>query len=396
MARVVFLILVCLFTVFPLVGLIISGQLKLQFVFEFSSLIKANFLHVLILLFAVVWAFRTIKLKNYEWRPLHLDPHKVLKVLLRIRNAILLMCVINFILGGIQIFSGVDRGVVRTTLGMWGWLLTFNTLYGVPGLCALATVYYCYFSNKSKRIKYLFYQIIFITLCIALMTGGKANIVLICFAPLLQYAPQLKMKQLFLFLLFGLIAIPIVGMFQMNMSFLQSISYNIYRATSLAAYGTMCVWDFWPNGAEDPYLTLWGVFGTKLTSLFTGTDVNSIEFLDYSMARKITYLYYSMDKALTGTANLTITSFGEAVFWFGRKWYFVLSLFMGMILYHLSVSVFKTRSYTTIKLNILFTVYFTTVFLGWLNSASVASLFGMTTLVYMFLLNIVLRFVLRK
>ena len=69
---------------------------------------------------------------------------------------------------------------------------------------------------------------------------------------------------------------------------------------------------------------------------------------------------------------------------------------MGMILYHLSVSVFKTRSYTTIKLNILFTVYFTTVFLGWLNSASVASLFGMTTLVYMFLLNIVLRFVLRK
>ena len=64
MARVVFLILVCLFTVFPLVGLIISGQLKLQFVFEFSSLIKANFLHVLILLFAVVWAFRTIKLKG--------------------------------------------------------------------------------------------------------------------------------------------------------------------------------------------------------------------------------------------------------------------------------------------------------------------------------------------
>lgn len=397
MQKTIYLSFICLYTLLPLLGLLINSVLSSQFSYDFSELIRANVIHVVILMISVFLAFRVINKKKYTWQFLPIEEGKVAKVLFRSRNMIILFCIINFILAGCQIFSGEDRGIVRTSMGIWGWLYTFIIMYGTPGILALTTVYYFFFSNKRKKITHVYWQTIFFSLLIAVMTGGKSNIVVMCFAPLLQYSSLLKKKYLFYFFLFGIVAITIAGMLQMNMTFTDSFHYNIYRATNLAAFGTMSVWDLYPNGAEGPYLTLWGAFGEKLTSFFTGVDVHSVEFLDYSLARKITYLYYGdSDGALAGTVNLTVTSFGETVFWFGRKYYFILSVVMALFLYYLTIWVFKTRSYNTIILNILFTIYYIAPFLGWLNSASLASLFGITTLFYMFLLNVLLRYLVVK
>ncbi|MFS2414419.1 hypothetical protein AAH145_26365, partial [Bacteroides thetaiotaomicron] len=50
-------------------------------------------------------------------------------------------------------------------------------------------------------------------------------------------------------------------------------------------------------------------------------------FIETVAELRITYLYYgNAQGAIDGVVNLTITSFGEAVYWFGRKFYFIASL----------------------------------------------------------------------
>ena len=88
------------------------------------------------------------------------------------------------------------------------------------------------------------------------MAGGKANIVMMFLPVILQCGGFLKKRYLVTFVLFGALSIVIVGMFQMNMSFAQSVSYNIYRATSLSNMGTLCVWDKFPTGDPQAYMSL--------------------------------------------------------------------------------------------------------------------------------------------
>lgn len=397
MERVIYFLLISLYTLLPLLGLFVGSLLKEKFSFDFSELITANIIHVCILFIGLLAALRGVKSRGYAWNVTEIDIKKTHRVLLRTRNVLFYMAIISFVLSGWQIFAGVSRGVVRVNLGMFGWLVTFINSYGMPGMFSLAVVYYYFFSSKDRRNKKLFWQIVFFALLIAIMKGGKSSIVVACFAPLLQYSPLLKKKQLILLGIFGGLSIIAIGMREMNMNFNQAFNYNIYRATSLSTYGTMCVWDLCPDGADTAYLTLWGSLGRQLTSFLTGIDSHSVEFLDYSLARKITYLYYgNAEGALSGTVNLTITSFGEMVFWLGRRYYFIFSSLMAIFVYCLTIKVFQTRAYRTIKTNILFTIYFATVFIGWLNSASISSLFGLTTLCYLLLLNMMLRYVVIK
>ena len=397
MEKVVYFLLIGLYTLLPLLGLFIGSLLKEKFSFDFSELITANIIHICILLVGLLTAFKVVKNRRYGWRGFEIDIKKTHRVLLRTRNVLFLMIVISFSFSGWQILAGISRGIIRANLGAFGWLDTFISSYGTPGMCSLAVVYYYFFSSRDQRDRNLFWQIIFFTLLLAIMKGGKSGIVITFFAPLLQYASLLKKNQLILLGILGSLSIIGVGMREMDMSFNQAFNYNIYRATSLSTFGTMCVWDLYPNGAENAYLTLWGSFGTHLTSFLTGVDSHTVEFLDYSFDRKITYLYYGdAEGALAGTVNLTVTSFGEMVFWLGRKYFFIFSSLIAVFLYYLTIKVFQTRTYRTIKTNILFTVYFSTVFIGWLNSASISMLFGGTTLFYLLLLNIMLRCVVVK
>lgn len=168
----------------------------------------------------------------------------------------------------------------------------------------------------------------------------------------------LEKRYLVTFVLFGALSIVIVGMFQMNMSFAQSVSYNIYRATSLSNMGTLCVWDKFPTGDPQAYMSLLIGLGERIISFLFDVDRHSVEFLKFSLPRYITYLYYgNAQGAIDGVVNLTITSFGEAVYWFGRKFYFIASLIFAFVLYKISIWVFKTRKKDYLLKNVIVSVF---------------------------------------
>ena len=96
--------------------------------------------------------------------------------------------------------------------------------------------------------------------------------------------------------------------------------------------------------------------------------------------------------------NLTITSFGEAVYWFGRKFYFIASLIFAFVLYKISIWVFKTRKKDYLLKNVIVSVFFTSLCLGWLNSTSgcfLSYFFGFTSLVYLFGTYMLIKYVLK-
>ena len=110
----------------------------------------------------------------------------------------------------------------------------------MPALLSLSTVLYFYIYDHSKKINRQYVIVVICGILVAIMAGGKANIVMMFLPVILQCGGFLKKRYLVTFVLFGALSIVIVGMFQMNMSFAQSVSYNIYRATSLSNMGTLC------------------------------------------------------------------------------------------------------------------------------------------------------------
>ena len=175
----------------------------------------------------------------------------------------------------------------------------------------------------------------------------------------------------------------------MNMSYTESLNYNIYRSTALASFGTVGVWQECKKPSNNAPYSLFCGLGENTISLITGVPKHSPEFLKYILPRDITYKYYAnQDVALTGKTNLTITAFGESVFWGGHDYYFIFAIIFSMAFYIVTILIFKTRCYNKIKLNILYTTFFTAVCIPWLNStlgSFIGQWFGLATILYMFL-----------
>lgn len=400
MGRIVYFGMIFLYTFLPLIGFWGAEETYPQFSFDFFSLRFASSVYTFLLYIAVFFALRTANKYGYNWhKTASIENGMLIKAFRRMRWIAFVFFLIFFFLVGIKTFSGEYRGDVRVSLGFWGWLVTFIKLYGFPAILSLSTLYYLYFSDERKMIKLLYLQIILLALLVAIMTGGKSNIVFMVLPILLQVNNQIKLKYWILIIVMGGLSIVIVGIYQMNMSLEDSFGYNIYRATSLAAYGAICTWDYYPSGAENPFLSLYNMFGENITSFLTSVNRHSVEFLVYSLPRKITYEYYgNYSGAISGTVNLTITSFADTVYWFGRKYCFIMFIPICILAYKLTLMIFKTRRYCCIKKNVMVNVYFVAVFLSWLNGGggSIASLFGFTTIFYLVLTYFLLGCIVEK
>lgn len=217
------------------------------------------------------------------------------------------------------------------------------------------------------------------------------------FPALIQYSQKLTVKKGFYIGLLGALSIVLIGEKQMGQTFSESVSYNIYRSTDLAGFGTACVWDKYPNGCPSAYLTIFNTFGENLASKITGINRHSKEFLQFNVARDVTYDYYmDPEGAITGSGNLTVTSFGEAVYWFGHNYFFILSIIAGILTYKLIVILYRTRRSDKLRYNTLVTIYFTSVYVSWLNSTSgslLSTFLGLTTFFYMILLYFLLKYI---
>lgn len=359
----------------------------------------ANLVHVILIYLGAFLAIRKLKNKNINW-----DSNKNIlfnsnKLFDRILSVCIIFSIIEFFLYGRAIFSGSYRGDVRAGVGAFGWLVTFITRYAIPGLLAYSTVIYCYFCDEKQkqhnRVK--FYFILGLGVLIGLMQGGKSSVVLTMFPALIQYSQKLSVRNGVIVAVLGALSIILIGEKQMGQTFSESVSYNIYRSTDLAGFGTACVWDKYEYGRDDAYLTVLNVFGENLSSRITGIDRHSQKFLKFNLAREVTYDYYKdPEGAITGSGNLTVTSFGEAVFWCGRYFFFVISIIAAFITYKLTFLLYKSRNPYRIRYNTLVTVYFTSVYISWLNSTTgslLPAFLGLTTLFYMVLLYYLLKYI---
>lgn len=383
---IIYFSIIFIFTFLPFVGLIIDSYVWDKY--DIRGMALANACFIFILYSGIFIAFKKIKMSGFEWSENYklYNANKYQKKILR---CMIIFAIIQFMLRGYAIFSGANRGDVRTSMGIWGPLSTFIELYGIPTLLSISTVIYCYFSRKTK-IELKNYKYIFvISLFVGLMAGGKANIVTMLFPAIIQGASKLSIKKLGIIGVFGALSIILIGTKQMNMNYSESLNYNIYRSTALASFGTVGVWQECKDPSTNaPYSLLCGL-GENFISFITGVPKHSPDFLKYSLPRNITYKFYeNPDVAITGKANLTITAFGESVYWGGHKYYFIFAIIFSIVLYKITILIFKTRKYNTLKQNIFYTTFFTAVCVPWLNStlgSFVGQWFGLTTIIYMIL-----------
>lgn len=395
MDKFIYIAIFFLFSIFPFIGLLILDSTDLL---DDKQIIKANALFLMIFLFFIILALKKIIKNKFKWNFIEKFSDSSIKNTLKsIRFIIIVVFIINFLLGGYYIIMGGSRGDLRVSLGGFGWLYTFNNLYCVPSLLTLATTLFTYFSKNKKNIRIIFFQIIILSLIIGFMTGYKATFLFIFFGSLIQVSQNLKLKHLFLIVFTVLILVTITGMMQRESSVIESYNYNIYRATELATKGTLGSWDMFPNGAQKPSKTLYMILGENLSSKLLRIDKHSYDFLEYSLAKTITYNYYpNKDGAIEGTVNLTVNSFGESIFWFGHKYYAIYAIVLGLFMYFLTIKIFKTRNKEMLKQNILYTTYFCSVVIPWVNSASLANLFGVTTLFYLVLTYLMIKKLISK
>ena len=388
--------MIFMFTFLPVVGILVEDQ---NSIYGLEHLKNANLIHICIMYVGLLLAYMKIKQKGYFWEKVNNgDLYIPEKLFEKVACVAVLFVLFQFSFQGHMILSGVDRGIVRSSI-VWGPLTIYVGRFGMPALLSLSTVLYFYIYDHSKKINRQYVIVVICGILVAIMAGGKANIVMMFLPVILQCGGFLKKRYLVTFVLFGALSIVIVGMFQMNMSFAQSVSYNIYRATSLSNMGTLCVWDKFPTGDPQAYMSLLIGLGERIISFLFDVDRHSVEFLKFSLPRYITYLYYgNAQGAIDGVVNLTITSFGEAVYWFGRKFYFIASLIFAFVLYKISIWVFKTRKKDYLLKNVIVSVFFTSLCLGWLNSTSgcfLSYFFGFTSLVYLFGTYMLIKYVLK-
>jgi len=94
-----------------------------------------------------------------------------------------------------------------------------------------------------------------------------------------------------------------------------------------------------------------------------------------------------------GYVNLTLTNFGEGVYYFGRNYFFIFSILSSFIIGFGIKVLFWKREKSFIIFNSLISVYFTTVLLQWISGGGITSLFQIPVLIYFILTYFILRLI---
>ena len=360
-----------------------------------NCLIRSYSIH-LVIIFSII--FLIIFLTNTKKKYLHnedIKPNKINSVL----NKSIIFLIISlffqlFVFGGLDILLGnTGRGEFRTTLGFLGFLYNFFTMFLPAGIIIISSIF---FKVSDKRIffRVKIYIIFFLGLLIGILTGFKFTAILILSGGLVQLSDSLKIKYLFIIAIFFLFLMSFSAYYFMDLDPETALNYIFARATSVALEGTVGVWNLFPNGGTDSWMALLYAFGNKLSSLITGYSTTDIEFLKINITRLIGYLTYPKhEEALSGAFNLTVTNFGEGVYYFGKYYYFIFSIITGTILGFTIRYYFKTIQNNKILKNTMINVYMMTVLFPWLMGGVIGNLFGIPTIIYMLLLYIILKII---
>lgn len=369
----------------PYVGLFMFTETEIN---TFGEVSKELIYHHTIYLIVIFVVFLLLK-KNKK--------NKIVKfgkdgtaLIKRIRKIILILLFLMFSIGGYKILLGVNRGELRVSLGFLGPVYELIIAYLAPSVIAYSTILYC--QKVTKYNKKILFHIYLIGALIGFFTGYKSAMIMILLPGFIFLSQRLNLLNLLFLGLLGVITIVGSAIFTMGLDFKTALSFGAYRATTVASQGTVVVWNYMSNGAENPLWSLMYFFGNKITSFITGDAVNSHEFLKYSMVRDVTYqvnLY--KEAALSGSMNLTVTSFGQAVYYFGVNGYWLYGLFTGVVLSKVMNKMFSKES--TLISKVMSAIYFTAGFIPFISGGGVVSLFSIPLLVYMTITYTLLRYI---
>lgn len=317
------------------------------------------------------------------------------RTLFRISCLITFFCICMFYFSGYDyLVKGVNRGEIRVGMGVFGFLSKWIVIYAIPLLLFLTTI--IALNNKISKIYYYIYAVGIVS---AIFTGYKF-VLIFCFIPVLILILFNKniVKTVGIIVPIILIVLTLTTKLVMGYdSYQDSFNFILHRMTVMSAFGTIGVWDNYPNGADfsDILKLSYSIFGSKINEFVFGIDFNSMDILDTNLSRKITYLVYpSWENALSGTSNVTVTSFGEAVYMFG-KFYWIYAIFSGMLISFFISKIIKYFYNGNAIKSSLYLIYTISALLSWMNSSSVFTLISFPIFIYMLMSYFMLIFLLK-
>lgn len=318
--------------------------------------------------------------------------------MLRISIIMTLLSIVVFAFSGYDyLIKGSNRGEIRVSFGAFGFFYKWITLYAIPALMFLMTVIYV--SNKKEKFKIFVYYISLLGALSAIFTGYK-YVIVFTFIPV--FFVFFYNKNIFKAALYiaPLVLVLLTITTKMVMSFdtySQSFSFLLHRMTVMSAYGTVGVYNYFPNGADfnDAIKLSYGMFGNNINELLFGIDSKTVDVLDVNLARKITYMVYpAWETAISGTSNLTITNFGDAIYLLGDL-YFLYAIFAGFYVIFLFKNLMKNIEDGNIFFSSIILAYLLGVVLSWFNSTTIFVLFSFPTLIYLIMTYFLVLFIFR-
>ncbi|MFZ7791701.1 hypothetical protein [Acinetobacter lwoffii] len=314
----------------------------------------------------------------------------------RIAVFITFLCLAMFYFSGYDyLIRGIHRGEIRIEQGLLGFVSKWIMIYAIPVLFFINSV----IVYRNRKIFFLNYYIYLIGALSAIFTGYKFVLVF-CFIPVLVVALYHKniVKTLLLVAPMVLLVLTITTKFVMNYdSYLESFNFLIHRMTIMSAFGTIGVWNYYPNGASfsEVMRLTYSIFGNKINHFIFGIEFNSIEILDTNLSRKMTYLVYpSWETALSGTSNITVTNFGEAIYIFGKN-YWIYAVACGGVFSFVILKLITNINKGNIIKSSMYLIYILSVLLVWLNSSSIFTLFSLPVFIYLLMTYIMLMILLK-
>lgn len=383
--QIIFLIIIA-YLFLPIIGQIylyttgeniVAGTVFLEFIIKniiFASIISA------------IIGMTLFKLRDNRIR--FISSKKDKRSLRRISIIITMLAVLVFYFSGYDyLFKGSYRGDIRVSFGAFGFLYKWITIYAVPALMFLGAVIYC--SDKSTtNKKYLWYIFIMGALS-AIFTGYKYVIVFTFIPVFFVFLYNKNILKIVLYLtpvVLGLLTIT-TKMVMSYETYSQAFQFLLHRMTVMSAFGTVGVYNTYPNGAElsESIKLAYSLFGNNINEILFGIDSNTVDVLDVNLARKITYLVYpAWEAALSGTTNLTITNFGDAIYILG-SFYFLYAFFAGFFVSFLMSKLSFYLNNGDIFKSTMFLAYILGAVLSWFNSTSIFILLSFPVFVYLIL-----------
>jgi len=379
--------LLYIYLIFPYIGLFfyhgfggsVSSEMKVLY-----------FIHIFIEI-SIVTFFLVVFFNKKENISFYISCKKYKRILFKSFFILIAVLFINlFVFKNYHILLGdIGRGEFRTTLH-FGFIYNFFSYYLPGGILAFNS----YLFTKVKCAKYRLFLLYILAMLLGFLTGFKSTAIFIALMGLAGLSPILKFKNLIVFSILGVFLMAVSAYKFMHFNdFWDTFNYLFKRATAIAVDGTVGVYNNFPNGGNESYMILLYNLGNKLASLITGYSKDSIEFLKIDLGRHIGYLTYPSEvakEAITGAFNLTITNFGEAIYLFGKNFFWIYSLivsfYIGFIIY--------LYKYADLLLKTVLIVYFITALD--VGGGRITNIFAFTTIIYLLVLYFVLEFIYNK